>query len=165
MRNRTIASLAATASAAATVVAMTATPAAAYDKVTIVNRDSAVTDYCPCRFSDRIDGTYFQKDVGGVGAKAVYGNASGYEIAKVEFHPYDEIVYMYDVSNDGDGLYYKVSYEGDGGKWGLYTPPGTSNAWDIKKVNLDIPEGRVVTITVYDDKAMKKKVGEISGRA
>ncbi|MEU5288637.1 hypothetical protein N7925_11355 [Streptomyces sp. CA-278952] len=52
-----------------------------------------------------------------------------------------------------------------GGKWGLYSPPGTSNAWDVKKVNLDIPEGRTVTITIYDDKAMKQRVGQITGRA
>ncbi|CAM5232112.1 hypothetical protein STANM309S_06230 [Streptomyces tanashiensis] len=51
------------------------------------------------------------------------------------------------------------------GKWGLYAAPSTSNVIDVRKVNLDIPEGRKVTVTVYDDKAMKKKVMEATGRA
>ncbi|WP_236726218.1 hypothetical protein [Streptomyces sp. NBRC 110465] len=165
MRNRTIASLAAMASAAATVVTMTATPANAYSGLTLVGRDWTVTDYCPCRFNDEIDGTYFHKDAGGAGFKVIHGNASRHAVAKVEFHPYGEILYVYDVKNDGDTLYYKVSYEGDGGKWGLYAAPGTSDVIDVRKVNLDIPEGRKVTVTVYDDKAMKKKVYEISGNA
>ncbi|ESU49589.1 hypothetical protein K7395_11040 [Streptomyces filamentosus] len=165
MRNRTIASLAAMASAAATVITMTATPANAYSGLTLLDRVSAVTDYCPCRFNDNIDGTYFEKDAGGAGFKVIHGNASRHEVAKVEFHPYGEILYVYDVKNDGDTLYYKVSYEGDGGKWGLYAAPSTSNVIDVRKVNLDIPEGRKVTVTVYDDKAMKKKVMEATGRA
>ncbi|GGS11418.1 hypothetical protein GCM10010221_04590 [Streptomyces parvus] len=165
MRNRAIASLAATASAAATVVAMTATPANAYGDLPVVGRESTGTDYCPCRYNDMIDGTYFHKDVGGTGFKVIHGNASRHAVAKVEFHPYDEILYVYDVKNDGDTLYYKVSYEGDGGKWGLYAAPSTSNVIDIRKVNLDIPEGRRVTVTVYDDKAMKEKVYTIYGTA
>ncbi|MCC8480109.1 hypothetical protein LMJ41_19770 [Streptomyces globisporus] len=165
MRNRAIASLAATASAAATVVAMTATPANAYGDLPVVGRESTGTDYCPCRYNDMIDGTYFHKDVGGTGFKVIHGNASRHAVAKVEFHPYDEILYVYDVKNDGDTLYYKVSYEGDGGKWGLYAAPSTSNVIDIRKVNLEIPEGRRVTVTVYDDKAMKEKVYTIYGTA
>ncbi|MFD9846563.1 hypothetical protein [Streptomyces parvus] len=165
MRNRAIASLAATASAAATVVATTATPANAYGDLPVVGRESTGTDYCPCRYNDMIDGTYFHKDVGGTGFKVIHGNASRHAVAKVEFHPYDEILYVYDVKNDGDTLYYKVSYEGDGGKWGLYAAPSTSNVIDIRKVNLDIPEGRRVTVTVYDDKAMKEKVYTIQGTA
>ncbi|OSC70250.1 hypothetical protein B5180_25170 [Streptomyces sp. BF-3] len=165
MRNRAIASLAATASAAATVVALTATPAKAYSDPPVVGDEYVPTDYCPCRFNDNIDGTYWHKDVGGAGIKIIHGNASRHEVAKVEFHPLDEILYVYDVKNDGDTLYYKVSYEGDGGRWGLYVAPSTSNVIDIRKVNLDIPEGRLVTVTVYDDKAMKKQVGKMAGRA
>lgn len=159
MRSRTVASLVAAASAMIAFTTMTAAPASAYDPdPRIVQRDSQLTAYCPCRFNDAIDGTYFEKDDGGVGTKVVFGNASGYALAKVEFHPYDEMLWVYDVANDGDGLYYKVSYEGDGGRYGLYTPPGTSEIWDIKKVNLDIPEGRKVTVTVYDDRAMTDQV-------
>lgn len=166
MHRRTVASLASAASAAIAFTAMAVTPATAYSpNPWIIGKNSAQTQYCPCQFPDKIDGTYFQKDDGGVGAKEVYGNSAGHPLAKAEFHPHGEILWLYDVSNDGDGLYYKVSYEGDGGRYGLYTPPGTSNAWDIRKVNLDIPEGRRVTITVYDDRAMTDKVSQFSATA
>ncbi|WP_338898737.1 hypothetical protein WBG99_26725 [Streptomyces sp. TG1A-60] len=166
MRNRVITSLVGAVSTAIAVVAMTAAPANAYNPdPRVIQHDAQHTVYCPCRFNDDIDGTYFKKDDGGLGTKTVFGNASGYALAKVEFHPYDEIVLMYDVANDGDGLYYKVSYEGDGGRYGLYTPPGTSAAWDTRKVNLDIPEGRKVTITVYDDRAMNDWVHTITATA
>src|SRR5690606_40320781 len=83
-------------------------------------RDFHVTGVQTCALPIyAIDGTYFEKDDGGIGAKVVFGNASGYPLAKVEFHPYGEKLMMYDVVNDGDGLYYKVSYEGDGGKYGV----------------------------------------------
>ncbi|WP_052412302.1 hypothetical protein [Streptomyces mutabilis] len=166
MRNRTIASLVAVASAAVAVTTMTTAPASAYNPdPRVIQNDSALTVYCPCRFSDDIDGTYFQKDDGGVGRKVVFGNQSGYALAKVEFHPYDEILWMYDVANDNDGLYYKVSYEGDGGRYGVYMPPGSSDSWDVKKVNLDIPEGRRVTITVYDDRGLTDHVSTINATA
>lgn len=152
MRNRTITSLVGAVSAAIAATTVAATPASAYDPDPRVIQDDAThTQYCPCRFSDDLDGTYFKKDVGGVGRKVVFGHSSQYPLAKVEFHPYDEILLMYDVANDGDGLYYKVSYEGDGGRYGVYTTPGTSDPWDVRRVDLDIPEGREVTITVYDD--------------
>ncbi|GGP34728.1 hypothetical protein [Streptomyces sindenensis] len=164
MRNRTIASLAAMASAAATVITMTATPANAYGQLIVLDRDSAVTDYCPCNFGDDIDGTEFKYDAGGAGTKIVHGNASGYAVAKVEFHPYDEIVLIYDVANDGDTLYYKVDFAGDGKAGKLYSAPGTSNIWDVNRLNFNMPENVTVTITVYDDKAMNEKVAQISGR-
>ncbi|MEW2635538.1 hypothetical protein AB0903_28850 [Streptomyces sp. NPDC048389] len=166
MRNRTVASLVGAVSAALAVTATTAAPASAYNPNPRILQDDGVhTVNCPCRFNDDIDGTYFKEDDGGIGRKAVFGNASGYAVAKVEFHPYDEILWMYDVANDGDGLYYKVSYEGDGGRYGLYTPAGTSAAWDVKKVDLNIPEGRKVTIKVYDDRAMTDWVRTITATA
>ncbi|MEV0961228.1 hypothetical protein AB0J25_01165 [Streptomyces sp. NPDC049910] len=160
MRNRKITSLVGAVSSAIAFAVIAAAPASAYhpDPWTL-QKDSADTSYCPCRFSDKIDGTYFQKDEGGIGIKVVFGNPSGYAVAKVEFHPYGEVLWMYDVADDNDALYYKVSYEGDGGRYGLYT---TSAAWDVKKVDLDIPEDRKVTITVYDDRAMTDWVRTIT---
>ncbi|NEC26061.1 hypothetical protein G3I20_05640 [Streptomyces sp. SID8111] len=166
MRHRSIAAFASVATAAIASTVLTAAPAQAYSpNPRVIQHDTAHTKYCPCRFSDAIDGTYFEKDDGGIGVKVVFGNASGYPLAKVEFHPYGEKLMMYDVVNDGDGLYYKVSYEGDGGKYGVYSPPGTSNAWDVRTVNLDIPEGRRVTIQVYDDKALTDHVRTITATA
>lgn len=47
----------------------------------------------------------------------------------------------------------------------MYSPPGTSDVWDVRTVNLDIPESRGVTIKVYDDKALTDRVGTFAATA
>ncbi|WP_369030259.1 MULTISPECIES: hypothetical protein [Streptomyces] len=127
-------------------------PAQAYSPLpthTINYRD---TDNCPCSISDPFDGTYFEKDAGGYAAKVnlYYG---GSYIAKVEFHPYAEKLWVYDTKNDGDGIYAEAWWFDGSGAYhstGLVQPTGTSSVIDYKIVDLGIAEGTYVYIDVYD---------------
>ncbi|MFC7814046.1 MULTISPECIES: hypothetical protein [unclassified Streptomyces] len=128
---------------------VTAAPAQAYDPdpTTYVTRQA--TDNCPCTHGDLIDGTYFHKDAGGVGVKilATVGKASNI-VGKVEFHPLDEKLWIYDTKNDGDALYAQVTWSGGGSQ--VYKAPGTAKSIDVRTVDLNIPEDTYVSVKLFD---------------
>ncbi|MFE0812355.1 hypothetical protein ACFW4M_01415 [Streptomyces sp. NPDC058794] len=140
----------ATLAAGTLLTAVAAAPAQAYnpDPTTYVTRQA--TDNCPCTQGDLIDGTYFQKDVGGVGVKilATVDRPSNI-VGKVEFHPLDEKLWIYDTKNDGDALYAQVTWSGGGSQ--VYKAPGTPKTIDVLTVDLNIPEDTYVSVKLFDD--------------
>ncbi|WP_329182872.1 hypothetical protein [Actinacidiphila glaucinigra] len=140
----------ATAALLGTVVA----PAQAYSPNPSASISYRDTDNCPCTLSDPFDGTYFQYDAGGYAAKIELRDASGSYISKVEFHPYDEKLWVYDTKNDGDSVYVSVYWwDASGNPHAVgpnITPTGTDAVVDYVVYNLDIAEGTPVSIDVYD---------------
>ncbi|MEV0175600.1 hypothetical protein AB0I00_31370 [Streptomyces sp. NPDC050803] len=133
----------------------TAAPAQAYSPNPSVGKYYYDTDNCPCsggNLTDPFDGTYFSNDPGGLAVKMELSD-DGWFVGKVEFHPYDEKLWVYDTRNDGDTFVVSVSYTyaGDYHYVGTYQPPGTTETVDLKVADLDIPEGAYVDISVYDD--------------
>ncbi|GAA1659900.1 hypothetical protein GCM10009830_01170 [Glycomyces endophyticus] len=105
MGNRILAALAALISAFALTSSMAVTAAAAASSdvkaaYLYPRADRFDTDLCPCTVPDDWDGTYFEHDAGGYAVKLYMFD--GLELAgKVEFHPQDERVYVYDTLVDG----------------------------------------------------------------
>ncbi|MFC7612408.1 hypothetical protein ACFQV2_00695 [Actinokineospora soli] len=118
---------------------------------------SAQGDYCV--LNDSADDTFFHKDPGGVAIKVEEHDSNGM-VAKQEFHPYGETLWVYDTRNDGDTVYTDVYANGF---YGPYAPPGTSNTIDFAKVNLDFPEGRSIRLDVYDDAGPADLITSVGG--
>ncbi|MDH2389198.1 hypothetical protein QCN29_10430 [Streptomyces sp. HNM0663] len=157
MRNRTAAlTTGATVAAAGLLATVAAAPAQAYDPNPKAWVTTTSTDNCPCTDGDLIDGTYFQKDVGGRGVKILATKRDDVSVilGKVEFHPAGEKLWVYDTRNDGDALYATVEYYSGGKKVvkGPYKAPGTPKRIDKTTIDLSIPEGTYVTVKLYDGK-------------
>ena len=102
------------------------------------------TSDCPCYLGDEYDGTYFRHDSGGYAAKdRIYSH--GDLVGKMEFHPYGEKFWIYDTKANNDAIWYKIDWKG--GDWVGKVPSGRHSLM----VDVDIPEGRDVTIEAYDD--------------
>jgi hypothetical protein len=97
-----------------------------------------------CFLDDSVDYTLFRWDAGGWGVKIELRTSSGL-VAKVEFHPYDEILWVYDTRDDGDTIYVDVVV--DWQSIGLYRGPANGAA----SFNLNIAEGKGVFLDVWDD--------------
>lgn len=134
----------------------TSTPAQAYSPDPTATKYHRDTIYCPCSVPDRFDGTYFANDPGGEGLKIELRDRTDWFVGKVEFHPLDEKLWVYDTRNDGDGFYVTVSYYRSDGRYivlGTFTAPSTSAIVDKSVYDLSMPEGTPVTVRVYDDAA------------
>ncbi|MEU2509574.1 hypothetical protein ABZ621_33380 [Streptomyces sp. NPDC007863] len=121
------------------------------------------TDNCPCTHHDDVDGTYFQKDVGGAGLRSLVYH-DGKLVGKVEFHPYGEKLWIYDTANDGDTFYVDVWVQRTPASKGVelvgtYAPPGTSDEVDYRVLDLDIPEGNYIELW-FSDEADSSSFGE-----
>lgn len=144
-----------------------AAPAQAYSPNPGLAKYYYDTDNCPCsggNLTDPFDGTYFSYDAGGLAVKMEMSDA-GWFIGKVEFHPYDEKLWVYDTRNDGDTFVVSVGYT-YGGSYhyvGTFQPPGTSETVDVTVADLDIPEGAYVDISVYDDAERSDLIGAARG--
>ncbi|MFE7438526.1 hypothetical protein ACIPH4_40400 [Streptomyces tendae] len=146
---------------AATFTGFSASTANAYTNSDLsVSSWSRYTVECPCSDNSGLDFTEFKYDSGGKGLKLVVKKNNS-PVAQVEFHPSDEILYVYDGKNDGDTIYVRAMWwEGSGfiKEEGTYWAPGTSAELDMNKVEMDdnddIDEGTVVYFRLFDDKAL-----------
>ncbi|MGW0435217.1 hypothetical protein ACWDV4_22100 [Micromonospora sp. NPDC003197] len=102
-----------------------------------------------CMLYDSADNTFFQQDAGGIAMKFELHDSNGM-VGKVEFHPYDEKVYVYDTRNDGDAIYVRTRVEG-GSLRGPYSPTGTSNPIDYVVIDHDVAEGAKFYVYIYDE--------------
>jgi hypothetical protein len=128
-----------------------------------------------CRHDDPVDYTYFRPNQGGEGIKAEFyqggpRGGGGQMVAKVEFHPYDELLWIYDTKNDSDTIYVRLYWWEPGGGphgfTGALSAPGTNDTVDIRVVNLSYPEGTEIRLRVYDDSSMTELLVQIGlGRA
>ena len=137
-----------------------ATTASAYDNSDLtISSWTYDTDNCPCTNSSGLDYTGFQHDAGGTALKLVVKN-NGTAVAQVEFHPSDEVLYIYDGANDGDTIYVRAQWWEDGSTPddATYWVSGTSDELDMNKVQLDgdddIDENTNVFIKLYDDREL-----------
>lgn len=106
-----------------------------------------------CYVPDDVDGAWFVPDPDGVAMKIELRDRRDNQrmLAKVEWHPHGEHLFVYDTKNDGDAIYFLLTVEG--GYARSFTAPGTSASIDYADHDLDFPEGRDVHIDVYDDRA------------
>ncbi|MFH8801299.1 hypothetical protein ACH4F6_17140 [Streptomyces sp. NPDC017936] len=145
----------------------TAAPAQAYSPNPALQAYYYDTDACPCsggNLTDPFDGTSFANDAGGYAVKMELVDAGAF-VGKVEFHPNDEKLWVYDTANDGDTYYVKVGYS-SGGTYhdlGTVSAPGTSAVVDKSVKDFDLPEGATVDISVYDDAALTDLIGAARG--
>lgn len=118
-----------------------------------------------CKLNDSADDTFFKKDPGGIATKVeIYHK--GRMVAKVEFHPYGEYLWVYDTANDSDTVY--TSIEWNDGQWndgGTHRAPGTSKVVEYKKVDLSMAEGSQVVFHVWDNHNYDHLFGMDNGRA
>ncbi|WP_117212096.1 hypothetical protein [Allorhizocola rhizosphaerae] len=85
------------------------------------------TDTCPCSYPDPADGAFFQRDVGGVAIKVEWRYPGRGMVAKAEWHPYGEVLWVYDTENDGDTIYVGLLDVTAGVFYGPYAAPGLSS--------------------------------------
>jgi len=113
-----------------------------------------------CQLDDSVDGTFFEKDVGGIAVKLELHDDNGM-VAKVEFHPLGEKLWVYDTRNDSDTVYVQVCQE-EGGPGSTcffigpaHSAPGTSNVIDKTVDDIregeNFPEGVRLGFKVTDD--------------
>jgi hypothetical protein len=121
-----------------------------------------------CYLDDSADDTWFIKDPGGVAIKIELHDSSGM-VAKIEFHPHGEHLWVYDTRNDGDAIYTRVFENGHPYSGTAYSAPGTSSVIDYRDFNLSMPEGNQIQLAVNDNASGTDtivRVGQIdSGRA
>lgn len=124
------------------------------DCLTVQSWDSYNVDRIggQCVVDDEADGTYFDDDAGGLAYKIEVMDSRNDMVAKAEFHPQGEHLYLYDTKNDGDTVYFQV-YNATTGWKRLYSVEGTSNRIDLRHENLSFDEGDKIEISTYDNAA------------
>lgn len=113
-----------------------------------------------CVLPDSADGTFFQKDAGGVAIKIELHDGSGM-VAKQEFHPYGEHLWVYDTRNDSDTVYTELWWDHQFNE--SYAPPGTSARVEYRHVNLSFAEGTPMSIHDWDNFPLEDSIVFISG--
>ncbi|BAU87745.1 hypothetical protein SLA_6879 [Streptomyces laurentii] len=155
------------AAAGAVIVSLlaTAAPAQAYGSELNAMYESVDTSTCPCTLYDQIDNTYFAKDSGGLAVKAQLWTRNG-DVAKVEFHPYDQKLWIYDAANDGDTVYVTL-YTARKGWSAIYYAPGTSKDVDKNVIDFSswLNEGEDVLVRISDNSDGTDVIATAWGRA
>ncbi|WP_353944809.1 hypothetical protein ABII15_26660 [Streptomyces sp. HUAS MG91] len=142
-------------------------PAQAYSPDPKVGAVYRSTSTCPCHggaLTDPYGGTTFARDPGGYAVKLELTQGSSF-VGKVEFHPKDETLRVYDTKNDSDTFYVHIAYVSGRTTHdlGTYTAPGTAAVVDRMTKDFDIPEGAGVDISVYDDARLTDYIGGARG--
>jgi hypothetical protein len=103
-----------------------------------------------CFMADSADDTFFRRDDGGRALKMELW-VGGRMVSKVEFHPYGEVLWVYDTASDGDTVFVNACR--------VSGRACVSIADEVKAVNnppevrnLDVAEDTQVNIDVYDDR-------------
>ncbi|MBP2335665.1 hypothetical protein [Saccharothrix coeruleofusca] len=99
-----------------------------------------------CRVNDSWDGTFFRKDPNGIAIKVELYVGSTL-VAKSEFHPYGEVLWVYDTRDDSDTIYTTLRVAEFGDSYGPYRGPVNG----ANTYNLSITDGRTVTMSVNDN--------------
>ncbi|QDP96174.1 hypothetical protein FOE78_09900 [Microlunatus elymi] len=143
---------------AGSVLALTS-PAQAYSPNPDVNTIRLSTNSSH-QLDDPVDGTYFKKDTGGTAVKIELRHQGKY-VGKIEFHPYGELLYIYDTRADGDSFYVKV--QSPHAEMLRLNPMMGSNGLLVK--NLSYGEGDPVYLTVYDSTYDRDQIAVATGIA
>ncbi|MCW6003419.1 hypothetical protein K1W54_02310 [Micromonospora sp. CPCC 205371] len=126
-----------------------------------VRRDAA------CFLDDEIDYTLFQYDADAVAVK-IEMHVGGSMVGKVEFHPYDEVFWIYDTRDDGDAIYVTVCRitnpdnplcQAEEGPW----TAGGDDAVDVSIIDRDYPDGQAIRISVWDNENATDLIGRYGG--
>jgi hypothetical protein len=155
-----------------------ASPAQAYGNLTLhwalVDTDdcrklagdlTVIAEANRCRLNDSADNTFFQKDAGGKALKAQLHDGNGM-VAKVEFHPYGEKLWVYDTRNDGDTVYFEPFICPVGGSCFFdvsYSALGTSDPIDFDVFNFELPEGSKFDLWIWDNADETDSLGTVHG--
>jgi hypothetical protein len=118
-----------------------------------------------CYLYDSVDDTYFVKDPGGEAVK-IELRSGGTFVAKVEFHPYDQKLWIYDDANDGDTVYVRL-YTARQGWSAVYYAIGTEEKDDKHVIDLSawLNEGEDVLVQVTDNSDATDEITRIWARA
>lgn len=147
-------------------------PASAYSPNPTTVVATRNTSDCPCSIADTADGTFFEHDPGGKAVKiSLFDN--GEMVAKVEFHPNGEYLWIYDTEGDGDSIYVTLTAEYSTlglpdtrfPSSGAYKSPSAGSNYGFRVENLSIEEGIPVTIRVYDGSGPSDHIVTASGTA
>lgn len=102
-----------------------------------------------CFLDDPFDDNFFLKDAGGIAIK-VELYSGGLMVAKIEFHPLDEQLWVYDTRNDGDTVY-AMGHTGDRTSRVIGSAGGDPVLeWDV--YDDDGQEGDLYSVNLYDGK-------------
>lgn len=102
-----------------------------------------------CYIDDSYDYTLFEHDAGGIAVKYEIYDSANDLVAKVEWHPYDEKLWLYDTKNDDDYVYTQLCV---GNCPAAQAHPETGAL--VKDYSL--AEGTEVTLWTWDDSARTK---------
>lgn len=111
-----------------------------------------------CRVVDGADDAFFRLDSNSTAYKANFYDSSDDLVAKVEFHPYGEHLWVYDTKDDGDTIYVVICEKEIGTCYGPYSAPGTGEEFEFIHQNFDFKEHEEILILVYDDLEITDKI-------
>lgn len=116
-----------------------------------------------CMLYDSADDTFFETDAGGKAVKIEMYDSSGM-VAKVEFHPNGEKLWVYDTRNDGDTVYVYLDYA-NGATYGPFSAKGTDDVIDHEVFDFDWTEGNWYGVDVNDSASVYDNIAYARGVA
>lgn len=117
-----------------------------------------------CMLYDSFDDTYFETDDGGIAVKIELYDSYGM-VAKVEFHPSGEKLWVYDTRNDGDTVYVFINYSLNGATYGPFNAEGTDDVLDYDVFDFDWIEDKPFGVQVTDSASVYDPIFSERGRS